>query len=294
MPRRRRFAGRLLLGAPLIGLPLALTAGEPSDGGWRHEELRRFEAREAKQGVAVDGEFFYAIDNRAIGKYRKDTGARVGGWDGGRGGRIQHLNAGVVLDGKLYAANSNFPSLPEESSIEIWDTATMQHVGAHRFAAPPGSLTWVDRRDGKWFACFAHYERTGDPARTRVVELDAEWKPLARWSFPRELIRRFGGYSSSGGAFGPGGHLFATGHDARELYVLDLPENGAELIWRATIPIRAAGQAFAWDLGARSSGRTAREAGKAASPASGVLYSIERKRREVIVSRVTREVALPH
>jgi hypothetical protein len=42
--------------------------------------LKRFKADEAHQGVAVDAEHFYAITNAAIGKYRKDTGERVGGW----------------------------------------------------------------------------------------------------------------------------------------------------------------------------------------------------------------------
>ncbi len=45
-------------------------AGPDADGG-RHEELRRFKAAEANQGAAV-----YAIDNHALGKYRKDTSAR--------------------------------------------------------------------------------------------------------------------------------------------------------------------------------------------------------------------------
>jgi len=44
---------------------------------WRHEELRRFPAVEAVQGVAVDEVHSYAIANRAIGKHRKDTGGRV-------------------------------------------------------------------------------------------------------------------------------------------------------------------------------------------------------------------------
>ena len=112
-------------------LRLCATAAIPDAGGGRHEELRRFKAAEANQGVAVDAEFFYAIDNHAIGKYRKDTGARVGGWDGGKGGRIQHLNAGVLLDGRLYCAHSNFPKLPAESSVEMWNTATMQPVASH-------------------------------------------------------------------------------------------------------------------------------------------------------------------
>ncbi len=52
-------------------LSLCAPAAVPDAGNWRHEELRRFKAAEANQGVAV-----YAIDNHALGKYRKDTGAR--------------------------------------------------------------------------------------------------------------------------------------------------------------------------------------------------------------------------
>ena len=37
-----------------------------------------FPAPEAGQGVAVDGRFFYAIDDRSIAKYDKQTGAEVG------------------------------------------------------------------------------------------------------------------------------------------------------------------------------------------------------------------------
>lgn len=241
-------------------------------GDWKHQELRRFPAVEANQGAAVDGAFFYAITNRAIGKYRKADGTRVAGWDGGKSGPLKHLNAGVVLEDRLYCAHSNFPTLPEQSSVEIWDTRTMQHVETHRLENPPGSLTWIDRRDGAWFACFAHYKKTSDPALTRVVKFDAAWKPLASWSFPAKLMARFAGNSSSGGSFGPGGHLFVTGHDAPELYVLDLPETGDELVWRDTLEITAAGQAFAWDR-----------------QEPGVLYSIQRKTKEVIVSRITGE-----
>ena len=257
-------------------LRLCATAAIPDAGGWRHEELRRFKAAEANQGVAVDAEFFYAIDNHAIGKYRKDTGARVGGWDGGKGGRIQHLNAGVVLDGRLYCAHSNFPKLPEESSVEMWNTATMQPVASHRFERSPGSLTWALPRGDEWFACFAHYKGASDPARSQVVRFDAQWQRLASWSFPAELIQRFAGSSASGGAFGPGGALFVTGHDAKELYVLGVPTTGAVLEWQATIPISAEGQAFCWD-----------------PVQTNLLYSISRRAKEVIVSRVTQTVVAP-
>jgi hypothetical protein len=253
-----------------------LHAAVPDAGGWRHEELRRFKAAEAHQGVAVDAEYFYAINNYAIGKYRKDTGARVSGWDGGKAGRIKHLNAGVVLDGRLYCAHSNYPRLPEESSVEIWDTATMQPIGQHRFERPPGSLTWALPRGSEWFACFAHYKTTSDPARSQLAHFDAQWQRLEGWTFPTDLIQRFAGSSASGGGFGPGGALFVTGHDAKQLYVLELPETGSVLKWTATIPISAEGQAFCWD-----------------PLQTNVFYSISRRSHEVIVSRITNSSTSP-
>lgn len=238
---------------------------------WRHVELIRFKAEEAHQGVAVDADHFYAITNAAIGKYRKDGGERVGGWRGAGGGRIKHLNAGVVIEGRLYCAHSNYPEMPVRSSVEIWDRKTMQHLESIDLSAVGGSLTWVDRRDGWWYACFAQYAKTGDPAKTRVVRFDRNWKPAGEIRFPPEAVARFGRNSSSGGSFGPERHLFITGHDAPELQVLDLPVTGDAWTWKTVIPISAHGQAFAWDRGE-----------------PGVLYSIDRKTHEVIVSRVTR------
>lgn len=254
-------------------IPLLLACSVSLAGEWQHEDLRRFPAAEAKQGVAVDEQHFYAITNTAIGKYRKDTGERVTAWESSDG-KLKHLNAGAVLDGKLYCAHSNFPDRPEQSSVEIWDVATLKHIDQHRFENPPGSLTWVDRRGDDWFACFAHYKKSSDPALSRVVKFDANWKPLATYTFPAKLIEHFGSNSSSGGSFGPGGHLFVTGHDAKELYVLDVPDKEGELIWRDSVTISAAGQAFAWDR---------KEA--------GVLYSVQRKTKEVLVSRIAAEAS---
>lgn len=249
----------------LASFPLQAEAEE-----WVHKELLRFPAAEAHQGVAVDKEHFYAITNRAIGKYRKDTGENVARWKDATDGRLRHLNAGIVLEGRLYCAHSNFPKLPEESSVEIWDTETMEHLGSIPFEEPPGSLTWVDSLDGDWYACFAHYRATGDPANSRIVRYDAGWNPLASWSFPAALVDRFAGYSSSGGGFGPGSLLYVSGHDAKELYLLDLPSGGGEARWVSTVPTSAAGQAFAWDHGDE-----------------GLLFAIQRKTKEVIVSRIS-------
>lgn len=248
-----------------------------ASGGWTFTELRRFPVPEAGQGVVVDGDYFYALNNFTVAKYRKATGERVALWDGGKGGPIIHLNAGIVHAGKLYCAHSNYPGVPMLSSVEIFDLETLRHLGSHSFGRMDGSLTWLDRREGKWIACFVHYAKKGGepgkgPEWTHLVEFDDAWQRLRGWALPADLVAHTGakGYSLSGGAFGPGGKLFATGHDEPELYVLELPAAGSVLTWIATVPIKAEGQSFGWD---------ARE--------PGMFYSIGRKKREVIVGRVT-------
>lgn len=244
---------------------------------WKFEEIRRLPAAEARQGVAVDDSHFYVIDNRSIGKYRLDTGEQVTRWEGPKGGPLTHLNAGIVREGKLYCAHSNFPSVPTVSSVEIWDASTLKHVGSHSFGHFVGSLTWVDFKDGSWFACFAHYAKSGaetgkDPSFTEVIKFDEQWRRLEGWVFPAALVARFGGNSSSGGGFGPGGQLFITGHDAKEMYLIDFPEAGSELIWRGTLPSTFPGQAFAWQ-----------------HPGQGLVFAIDRGKREVVAGRVKKQ-----
>jgi hypothetical protein len=152
----------------------------------------------------------------------------------------------------------------------------MQHVGTHSFGRADGSLTWLDRRNGRWIACFAHYHKAGgepgrDPVWTRLVEFDDDWRETGGWAFPKALMERVGarGYSISGGAFGPGGLLYVTGHDDPYLYVLEMPAAGPVLKWVASIPITAHGQAFAWDP---------------VNP--GRFYSLSRSDRAIIVGMV--------
>lgn len=106
-------------------------------------EVARFPANEAVQGVTVDSEFVYVIADHALGKYRKADGTKVAAWTAPKDSKIKHLNAGVVIGGKLYCAHSNFPLKPDESSVEIFDAATLQPIGRHVFTNPPGSLTWA-------------------------------------------------------------------------------------------------------------------------------------------------------
>ena len=271
-----------LAGEPAISPPI----GQLTTPGWGYEELRRFKAPEAGQGVAVDREFFYAINNHTIGKYRKATGERVAGWEGGAGGEIIHLNAGFVRAGRIYGVHSNYPGVPMLSSLEFFDTASLQHVGSHSFGRMDGSFTWLDRAPasatgagaGRWIACFVHYgnraaEPNRDAAWTQIIAMDDDWRRTAGWALPAELIARFGGrgYSASGGAFGPGGFLYLTGHDNTELYVVTWPQAGSLMKWIATVPFSSEGQAFCWD-----------------AHEDGVLYSVLKRTKEVVVGRVTR------
>jgi hypothetical protein len=216
------------------------------------EEVRRFQAAEADQAVAVDERFFYAIDNHAIGKYDKQTGDKVGEWIGPDNGPIIHLNSGIVIDGRLYCGHSNYPGVPMFSSIEIFDTKTLQHVASHSFGLMPGSATWIDRRDGIWWVGFANYVGNGGvpgqgPAWTHVGLFDEDWRQVGGYAFPDSIVQRFHEHSNSGAAFGPGGFLYATGHDAGEIYLLKPPAAGSVLELIDVLPVTAEGQGVAWD-----------------------------------------------
>ena len=223
-----------------------------ADSPARFVEKEHFPAAAATQGVAVDAEHFYAITTRAIEKRRRTDGGLVARWEARPEDAVVHLNAGIVIDGVLHCAHSNYPGVPMRSSVLRFDPADLSLLGRHALPGAPGSLTWLDRRDGEWWAAFAHYAGRGGvpgkgPADTRVVRFDAEWRPIASYAFPPEVVVRFGTRSSSGGGFGPDGLLWATGHDAAELYALRIPETGAALEWVATWPAPIAGQGIAWD-----------------------------------------------
>jgi len=237
--------------------------------------ISTFTATEARQGVAVDAKYFYAIDSRAIGKYDKLTGRFAVGWQAPKDSPIIHLDSGLVVDDKLYCAHSNYPALPMKSSVEIWDAGTLTHVSRHDFGVRWGSLTWLDRYHGCWWAVFASYDqvvngqRYGGKENTVLLKLDDEWQELQKWTFPSSLLARFGEMSNSGGSWGPDGRLYLTGHDAAEIYAVRLPENGGVLEFLEAIPAPIAGQGIAWD---RFS--------------AGALYGIVREKRQVTVLRL--------
>jgi hypothetical protein len=236
--------------------------------------VKRFDAPEANQAVAVDSAHFYAIGNSAIGKYDKTTGRRVAGWKD-ETGRISHLNSGIVVDGALYCAHSNYPETPMVSSLEVFETGGMKHVRSIPLPDGLGSATWVDRANGAWWVTFANYAGKGGeagrgPERTTLVKFDPQWQRQASWTFPPAVVTKWDGMSSSGGAWVEGRALYTTGHDARELYVLTLPASGTELLLREVVPFESNGQGIAID------------------GSDGLLYSIQRRTHEVLVSRLPR------
>lgn len=246
-------------------------------GGWRATELRRFTAPEANQAVAVDARHFYAIGNHIVGQYDKKSGKHIAGWECEEGKPLIHLNSGVVHEGILYSAHSNYPDVPMVSSIEMWDTKTMRHVGSHSFGIYTGSLTWIDFFKGRRYITFGHYGgRAGEPNRdprwTTLMECDQEWQRVRGWVFPPEVLSRLGDFTISGGTFASDGHLFCTGHDHRELYILRFPTGGSVLELAGIMPSPNAGQGIAFD---RSE--------------PGTMYSIDRQSREVIVISTERD-----
>lgn len=250
MGGRTFFAG--VLAATFSALPVAVGAQDAAA-----QVLNTWRADEARQGAAVDGDHFYAIANARIGKYRRTDGVKVAEWIGDSTGRdagtgIIHLNSCSVIEAQLVCAHSNFPLVPMASSIEIFDLENLQHVRSIPLGLRDGSLTWLDRHDGQWWAGFANYEgRGGEPGRdhrfTRIVKLNSDWQEATAYALPAGVIAKLAPHSTSGGAWGEDGLLYITGHDAREMYQLRLPDSGAVLEWVGTIAVPIEGQAWAFD-----------------------------------------------
>lgn len=236
-------------------------------------ETRRLAAREAHQGVVTDAGHIYAISNSEIGKYDRTTGKRIALWQGDPKLFI-HMNSCTLIGREIVCAASNYPAVPMASSIEWFYTATMRHVRTRSLGPGHGSLTWLEWRQGSWWACFANYDgKGGEPGRdhrlTTLVRYDHNFAEQEAWLFPADVLDRFAPYSSSGGAWGADGLLYVTGHDRPELYVLRLPEAGSTLEHVATIAIPTGGQAISWD---------ARD--------NRILWSIARSTNEMVASRM--------
>lgn len=160
--------------------------------------------------------------------------------------------------------------------VQEWGHAPLQEKAHFERPGLSGAdqFVWAERHEGYWRLGFAHSAgRSSPPDRrpewSQLVKADDEFNALESFAFPPALIEAFHGYSASGGAWGPDGRLYVTGHDEPRLYALSLPVAGSELVWEETIAIPAEGQGFAWD-----------------PEEPWVIYTLERSRQEIVVSRI--------
>ncbi|CAN5246333.1 hypothetical protein BH10PSE12_BH10PSE12_04380 [soil metagenome] len=233
----------------------------------------RIPAPEAHQGVASDGTHVYAIDNDRIGKYRISTGERIAQWQGERR-LFPHMNSCTLWARELVCAASNYPQIPQTSAVEIFDNRTLQHLRTVSLGFGPGSLTALDRHDGKWWAVYANYTgKGGEPGRdyryTLLVRMDDGFRQEAAWTFPLDVLARFAPFSCSGLSWSNDGRLYVTGHDRPEMYELALPQAGSRLELRRTVGTATPGQAIDWD-----------------PVRAGRLWSIDRAKTEMVASDI--------
>jgi hypothetical protein len=236
-------------------------------------ETRRMPSPQATQAAAADTRHCYAISNTTIATHDRRTGRLV---NTATAPGTQHLNSGFFHEGKLYCAHSNYPAMPHESDIRVFDPATGSLQVFHRFPDPPGSLVWCLHHEGNWWCCFAWYGK--DNARSLLVEyadggLDRERR---RFRFPDEVVADFDGMSASGGIW-QGETLLASHHHFPVLYRLALPgpeAGGREppaLDLVETLACPFPGQGIASD------------------PVTGGLVGIDRTTREIVLARPLRQ-----
>jgi hypothetical protein len=236
------------------------------------ETTRRYAAN-ASQGVAVGPRDVYAVSNFALTRFDKATGEKKAEWVGERA-RFPHINSCTLIEAELICASSNYPAVPHVSTIEVFDPADLHHVRSISLGLGTGSITWVERHDGFWWAMFANYDNRGgeaprDHRHTTLVKFDDQWRRLEAWALPASILERIAPMSISGGGWGPDGRLWLSGHDLPELYVVAIPDGGGVLEHLQTFGMEAQGQAIDWD-----------------ESTPGMLYGITRSTREILAMRV--------
>ncbi len=230
-------------------------------------------ADHARQGVASDGESIYVIDNNTITRIAIADQKVTGEWSGDKK-LFPHLNSCTVVEAELVCASSNYPAVPQLSTVEIFDLMTLKHKESIALGPMPGSLTALDRYDGKWWATFANYDDRGTPeGRSHrdsfVAQLDDDFRITRMWGLPDAVLDRLAPSSISGASWSDDGQLYLSGHDKSELYVVALPQAGGVLRHIVTLGIDTHGQAIDID------------------PADNTLiWSIDRDSRTVHASRL--------
>jgi hypothetical protein len=238
--------------------PEATTSALPRSAGWTTSRL--LASPHATQAAAADGDHVYAISSTTVARYERAT-ARLTAT--ATTPDTKHLNSGFVHEGKVWCAHSNYPAMPHESDIRVYDPATGTLGVEHVFRDPPGSLVWCVVREGRWWCCFAHYG--DDNAHTVLVEYESGGfaSERRRFTFPDAVVADWDGMSGSGGIW-DGETLLVSHHHFRVLYRLRLPAAGDTLELVEALHCPFPGQGFAAD------------------PVTGGLIGIDRGRRAVV------------
>ena len=236
------------------------------DSNRDYQEVKRFNAYYARQGVAVDKHHFYAIENNHITKFTLD-GDSVTTWHEPNKDKVRHINSGFVKGNKLYCAHSNYPKVPMASSIEVFDTRTMQPIESVSLGIDVGSCVWVTPGKKCWYVFFAHYAGKGkepgkDVSWSQLVQYDLKWRRMQAWVLPKELVKEISPASVSSGIL-IDNTFYCMGRDHKKCYLLQLPKYGLQLDWVGTINVPIPGQAIAIDE-------------------DGDMWGIDRKNRQVI------------
>ncbi|OJU08453.1 MAG: hypothetical protein BGN86_05545 [Caulobacterales bacterium 68-7] len=244
----------------------------PVATGKKAETIRRYQTT-ANQGATVGPNDVYAIRNFEIIRFDKKTGEEKARWLGDKA-RFPHINSCALIQKELVCGSSNFPGTPHVSSVEFFDPTSLAHKRSVSLGLGTGSLTWVDRKDGAWWALFANYDNDGkeaprDHTWTTLVKFDDQWRRLEAWGLPKSVLERMSPMSASGGGWGPDGRLYLSGHDRPEIYALVIPPGGGVLDHVETIEMEAEGQAIDWD-----------------ESQPGMLYGITRRTREILAMKV--------
>lgn len=259
--------------ATLLAGAILLQAAAPAAGPEKAETVRRY-ASNATQGVAVGPNDVWAVSNFRLTRYDKKSGEQKAEWVGDKA-RFPHINSCALIAKELVCASSNFPGTPHVSTVEVFDPQTLAHKRSIALGLGTGSITWVDRKDGFWWAMFANYDGKGgeaprDHKHTILVKFDDQWRRTEAFALPATVLEKIAPMSVSGGGFGPDGRLYLSGHDLPELYVMALPAAGGGVLEHlATIPMEAEGQAIDWD-----------------ESQPGMLYGITRRSREILAMKI--------
>jgi len=234
---------------------------------------KEIDAPEANQAAAIFDYAIYGIGNRGVTVYDPDTGKRI--VQSKPTEFVTHLNSGFIDKELLYAAHSNYPTLPPASEIYRYHYYDA-HEGASpgpqiggdvfkEFGAYRGSLTWAVKHEGYWWCTFAHYgDRNGD---TVLVKFDEQWKELGVWRYPKEVVADLGKASISGGLWYKH-DLLVTGHDRKVIYRLHVPKDGDRLELIDVLASPFTGQGIAYD------------------DKTGGLVGIDRARRKIVFAEL--------